>query len=65
MKSAEFRKHAMKITGCPRGWHKPLAERLGISLGSVEKYSSGHRKIPLVVEKLIIELVKNSDTITP
>jgi len=58
MGSAEFRRHAMKITGCGRGWQKPLALKLGLSLVTIKRYSSGYRAIPRPIELLIKELLK-------
>jgi transcriptional regulator with XRE-family HTH domain len=54
----EFIQLGQKIVGMMRGYQRPLAIRLGISVMTVKRYASGNSAIPRSIELFMRELVK-------
>jgi hypothetical protein len=56
MDSGEFIRLGQKIVKCNRGYQKALADKLGLSVRTVQRMASGKQKVKLTTEKLMREI---------
>jgi DNA-binding transcriptional regulator YiaG len=61
MTNIEFQQAGKKLTGIDYGYQQDFSDILCVSLSSVKRWASGKRKVPLYIEKLIEELLKNEN----